>query len=262
MYSTSASNNICATQEYKECFQLLNFQSKDELMAKLNKICVVLESKKDELTELTHELRTLRDMLKLLDSLNLEDNEKDIEVDEALSQEKIDRKQLKEKLFRLSQMKPMNKYEKIRAEILEKISLMFSKYLYEPSQNNFFEIFFFSDTSIHKHIIGSQRAGVHTALIDPQYYLKCSCCELPNDSTILRSMPDVCIMYKLHLEYGKMINLYDWLQAFLSVVDPINLNDEDEEKDVDPALQYPFLYIYFANFITLNFTLNIFLNIV
>lgn len=49
-------------------------------------------------------------------------------------------------------------------------------------------------------------------------------------------MPDISIIYKLHLEYGKMINLYDWLQAFLSIVDPIT--DEDETKEVDPELQY------------------------
>lgn len=55
-------------------------------------------------------------------------------------------------------------------------------------------------------------------------------------------MPDICIAYKLYLEGGKMINLYDWLQAFLSIVDPTEVEDE-EKRIVDPELQYPF-YIF------------------
>lgn len=55
-------------------------------------------------------------------------------------------------------------------------------------------------------------------------------------------MPDICIAYKLHLECGKMINLYDWLQAFLTIVDSTE-NDEDIGKlVVDPKLQYPLVF--------------------
>ena len=30
---------------------------------------------------------------------------------------------------------------------------------------------------------------------------------------ILPTLPDICIVYKLHLECGRLINLYDWLQV-------------------------------------------------
>lgn len=54
-------------------------------------------------------------------------------------------------------------------------------------------------------------------------------------------MPDLSIAYKLHLECGKLINLYDWLQAFLTIVDPIDDDDADEERrEVNPKIQYPF----------------------
>lgn len=53
-------------------------------------------------------------------------------------------------------------------------------------------------------------------------------------------MPDICMAYKLHLEGGKMINLYDWLQAFLSIMDPTEVEDEGK-RVVNPELQYPFL---------------------
>lgn len=38
-------------------------------------------------------------------------------------------------------------------------------------------------------------------------------------SNFLR-LPDVCVAYKLHLECPRLINLYDWCQAFSAVVDP------------------------------------------
>jgi len=28
------------------------------------------------------------------------------------------------------------------------------------------------------------------------------------------NMPDICIVYQLHLECGRLINLYDWLQVW------------------------------------------------
>lgn len=36
-----------------------------------------------------------------------------------------------------------------------------------------------------------------------------------------------------------MINLYDWLQSFLSIVDPQEIEDAGKVK-VRPELQYPF----------------------
>jgi origin recognition complex subunit 3 len=33
-------------------------------------------------------------------------------------------------------------------------------------------------------------------------------------------MPDTVILCKLHQEYGRLINLHDWLVAFASVVSP------------------------------------------
>lgn len=66
-------------------------------------------------------------------------------------------------------------------------------------------------------------------------------------------MPDICIAYKLHLECGKLINLYDWLQAFLSILDPTEYEDEDESKRVvDPRLQYPFMLLTFSDYIKAN----------
>lgn len=61
-------------------------------------------------------------------------------------------------------------------------------------------------------------------------------------------MPDVCIAYQLHLECGHLINLFDWLCAFVSVVDPeaaesLSRSEGKErgsKEDISPSLQYPF----------------------
>ncbi|XP_010149587.1 PREDICTED: origin recognition complex subunit 3-like, partial [Eurypyga helias] len=36
--------------------------------------------------------------------------------------------------------------------------------------------------------------------------------------SISNKAPDICIVYKLHLECGRLINLVDWLEAFATVV--------------------------------------------
>lgn len=44
MYPVVVTKNITKSAEYKECFQLLNFQSKEELCSKLNKIIEFLSN--------------------------------------------------------------------------------------------------------------------------------------------------------------------------------------------------------------------------
>lgn len=79
---------------------------------------------------------------------------------------------------------------------------------------------------------------------------QCKCCESPSQEMILPTFPDLSIVYKLHLECGKLINLYDWLQAFLTIVDPIECsdNDDEERREIHPEIQYPLkrnLYLIF-----------------
>ena len=72
-------------------------------------------------------------------------------------------------------------------------------------------------------------------------------------------MPDVCIVYLLHLECGRLINLFDWLCSFVAVVDPaaaeklaIQEGGKGRKEDVDPKLQYLFpLSLSFVFFVFL-----------
>lgn len=50
------------------------------------------------------------------------------------------------------------------------------------------------------------------------FCLQCDCCKMKDNNEILSTFPDLCIAYKLHLECGVEVNLYDWLQVSTSVI--------------------------------------------
>ncbi|KAG0009974.1 hypothetical protein BGZ80_001889 [Entomortierella chlamydospora] len=67
------------------------------------------------------------------------------------------------------------------------------------------------------------RASIQTALGQPELYLNCDCCHPPSGAEgastsraemVLPTQHDVCILYKLYVECGRLINMYDWFTAF------------------------------------------------
>ncbi|KAG5885796.1 hypothetical protein JTB14_031513 [Gonioctena quinquepunctata] len=246
LYGLAVTKNITKTQEYGECFKLLGFQSRDELSAKLSKIIDYLSVKisgntKNKLRDLIDQLNTYSKSLNNFNMEEIEEAVEEIENNDGVDLESVDRRQFKEKLMGISKLQKtsLNKYEKYRENILKTLSEAFGEYLVEPRSFYFHEIFFFDDVSIKNHIVGCHRSAIHNALNDPQYYLQCDCCGIPNSSSIKCCMPDISIAYKLHLECGKMINLYDWLQAFISIVDQTEVEDE-AKRIIDPELQARF----------------------
>nr|CAI5833367.1 unnamed protein product [Callosobruchus analis] len=247
LYAMAVSKDIMKSDEYKQCFQLLGFLSKAELVPKISTIINILSPKvKSSVNnKIADFLNKLEQHLKSMDDFNLDELQDAVEEieDENLVDEAMDsRKQFKEKLLGLAKQKAtkqLNKYEQLRKDILDVLSKAFEEYLVQPKHFYFHDIFFFDDISIKNNIVGSHRSAIHNALNDPQSYLQCSCCEIYTTSTIKPTMPDICIAYKLHLECGKMINLYDWLQAFLSIVDHSEVDDESR-RYVKPELQARF----------------------
>lgn len=57
------------------------------------------------------------------------------------------------------------------------------------------------------------RASVLRVEVNWKYIFQCECCKLENDDAIPSTLPDLSIIYKLHLESRKLINMYDWLQV-------------------------------------------------
>lgn len=154
--------------------------------------------------------------------------------------------ELKAKLLEAAkQPKVTSQYMQVLSETINDLKRYISEHLLPLSKAPpLVELFVFTDhLTIKRHIMGAPRAAIHQALNNPAHYLQCECCEIESDDTkLLPTMPDVSIVYKLHLECGKMINMFDWLQSFKIVVDERVMEDDDEEDDgtVDPKIQARF----------------------
>lgn len=60
------------------------------------------------------------------------------------------------------------------------------------------------------------REAIHTAFRHSRHYVVCDCC---NDEQLSHSQHDTSIAYRIYLECGKMINLYDWYVAFGTILE-------------------------------------------
>nr|CAD7402174.1 unnamed protein product [Timema poppensis] len=245
MYSLAVNSDLSKTKEFKNCSQLLSFQSRDELLGRLEQVVSVLSHETNvnlaaqvDTTEL--EEVTERIMLFSVDlqQVGLEPRSPIKSPKKASLATGISRLQFKEKLLEMTHTEqPLSAFEILRKNVLQYLmEEVFPKFLGPPSKLPLHEVMFFDEpSSLKRHVAPSLRSAIHMALNDPHYYLQCECCKLSDSSTILPSLPDICVVYKLHLECGRLINLYDWLQAFLTVVSPSETGEE--QREVDPHMQ-------------------------
>ncbi|KAL5481977.1 hypothetical protein EMCRGX_G022254 [Ephydatia muelleri] len=150
---------------------------------------------------------------------------------------------VQERLRQLSSRpKQPTAYTVLRSKIIDFFKELVSKHLCCPHVLPLHEVAYFTNVStLSKHLSPSPRAAIQIALSKPDYYLN-SAGSCDNDTGLTANMPDVCIIYQLHLECGKMINLFDWMQAFIAVVQPDKLKEKESKKkqEVEPALQARF----------------------
>lgn len=79
---------------------------------------------------------------------------------------------------------------------------------------------------IRRQVQPVPRVAISKALSDPASYLGCNCCSSNGQgSQILSTMPDLCIVYKLHTECGRLINLYDWMLSFNAIQQKVGKNN-------------------------------------
>ncbi|GFG41052.1 hypothetical protein Cfor_06822, partial [Coptotermes formosanus] len=242
VYSLAISCDISESPQFNECFQLLGFQSREELLDKLERVLYILESLPSNLpVEVSHLKDIQRELSKYqtaVVSIGINTTEQSLKSPSKINiGEHINRYQLKEKLLELSRKQKLpSPYEEVRKNLLDYLARsVFRQFLVPPTNLPFSEVFFFGNVvRVKRHIVGTPRAAIHMALNNPHYYLECECCKLDNSSSIIPSLPDICIVYKLHLECGRLINMFDWLQAFLAIVNP---NESGEEqRDVAPEI--------------------------
>jgi len=155
---------------------------------------------------------------------------------------KLDRFQLKEAL--LAQAKEakaakQSPFERLRARVTEFYHRTFKATLASPTRTQvpLHEVFIFNDCDmVAARLQGTPRTALQKSLQAPHFYIQDETVRIEDLSEIPASLPDVCIAYKLHLECGRYINLVDWFQCWLSIVD----TREDDKSPVDPRLHARF----------------------
>ncbi|KAF9972558.1 Origin recognition complex subunit 3 [Actinomortierella ambigua] len=127
-------------------------------------------------------------------------------------------------------------YTVLVREICETIERIWRTWLVSYTTLPFHEIFYYSQYRLQqKAFIPQPRASIQTALGYPEQYLNCTCCSKSGSDSqsqaglVLHTHPDTCILYKLYVECGRMINMYDWYSAFSAILERGNKTDADEE---------------------------------
>ncbi|XP_054262243.1 origin recognition complex subunit 3 [Macrosteles quadrilineatus] len=237
VYIEAMSGPTLEHPKFQRCFELLNLMSKQDLVQKLTEILDILkesECLQVERNKLTELLKLLKSAGETLKSPTASPSKKPITMDTF---NRSDRATFYMPLLKKN-VREENEFEKARSNLLSYLKEVFKTYLISPTTLPLHEAVLIDNVSAKRHIIGAPRAALHTALNNPHHYLQCECCKISNNSEILSTMPDICIAYKLHLESGALINMYDWLQSFVTIVSP-GEEDRDERK-VDPAIQARF----------------------
>ncbi|XP_053658357.1 origin recognition complex subunit 3 [Anopheles marshallii] len=258
LYCLCVASDVTLLPEFKECVQLLSFLSKDEMLQKVKQVLDVLllwVNRNDQLSIkgcLVYDVAPLEEMANglvlLSDELGAANHErilgeKQSDKPSCLLEPHMGRQELREKLLTAAKhSKSESAVSRAIGKIIDYcVKNIFQRYLRPATSQTvpLVELFLYNNsTYLRQHIVGTPRAAVHIALNNPQYYTQCDCCRLDESSCIVPSLPDLSIAYKLHLECGRMINLFDWLQAFRIIIDD-NKNDETEQQ-VDPIIQARF----------------------
>ncbi|KAK6628273.1 hypothetical protein RUM43_002085 [Polyplax serrata] len=218
-YCNAVSTDVRESSQYKESMKMLRFQSRNELTVKISLMVELLK------------LNSLFDILSLDRNTKFEDICCQLE-------------QYKKNFDRLGENSGIpdggtSEFEEMKKSFLDYIETkIFDEMLLPVVTKPLHEIILFDDLpAVRRRISGSPRGAIHLALNNPQYYLECNCCTLPHAEAVLPTLPDLSIVYKLHLEFGKVINLYDWLQAFAACVKP---DQTESETQADEELQARF----------------------
>jgi origin recognition complex subunit 3 len=247
IYPICVSTDITKVEEFQEILQFLRFSSKEKFLEKIEKVMKTVEKYCKKFPEDAHITRTLENLEVLKNDLitagmtvrKLEIPAKPTPTTVSKTPSRHEMMENLKKSVQTQAIQIQSEFEERVGECLKHFQECFARYL-APIQKAppFIEATVFTDVqSVKRQIIGAPRGTLHTALNNPHNYLQCDCCLLRESEQVLSTLPDISIVYKLHLECGKFINLYDWLLAFKTVVEA---NDDAEDLDedyIDPQVQ-------------------------
>ncbi|NXG56677.1 ORC3 protein, partial [Hemiprocne comata] len=213
-------NQVWETKEYESSLQLARMLNKSDLETMLQQCVEIFVSSPEN--EFDKTVKKLKEFLTQFQKLEDAFQERDVSVPSQKElQKKTDLYHLQKTLLELKESrrsKKLTKFEMLRFEVVDYIDSLVRNYLVPADHKTLHEIVYFNTASVlREHLNAAPRIALHTALNNPYSYLKNQALKSDGGS-ISNKAPDICIVYKLHLECGRLINLVDWLEAFSTVV--------------------------------------------
>lgn len=230
VYENCLKANVKDVDSYHQAMKMAAFLAKDELVPVLDNCVELLTSAVRQNTPHCDDFEEFLDAIKMtlsrFDELSktgfvAKPSAKPVAAASNAAPALTNRFELQEKLKNaVYQKKKDSPFEKNREAAIGVLDKMFQRYLLCPSQQALHEVFYYDAIeTVKQRLSGCPRVAIQTALNNPRYYLNCQCCEI-EPGAIQDTLPDISVAFKLHLECGRLINLYDWLQAFLTVTEP------------------------------------------
>uniref|UniRef100_A0A4W6F624 Origin recognition complex subunit 3 n=1 Tax=Lates calcarifer TaxID=8187 RepID=A0A4W6F624_LATCA len=227
--------NVWENEDYQTAMKLLRMLAKDELITLLQRCAETLQSvKSKKMKNALVQLEELLTKFKQLDTVETAPT-----VEESFTspvknlQKKTDLFQLQKTLLEMNETrrsKKLSPFEVLRNEALDFIDGLVRSYLSPPESQTLNEVCYYSSSAtVRRHLNATPRTSIQAALSSPYYYLQNDNLKT-EDGSVSNAAPDICIAYKLHLECGRLINLYDWLEAYATVVSAAEGNDPDSDN--------------------------------
>lgn len=250
LHCTCMEKDVWESEEYASAFQLLRMLAKEELVSALKKGLYFLKTSSEK--QLSDEAEKMEEFLAKFQSpedsgqVDQPRNGEEEDISPQKTLQKTDLYHLQKTLLELKdsrRSRKLSRFEALRHEVVDFIDSLVRKYLLPPERQTLYEVMYFSGAAtLRRHLNAAPRIALHTALNNPYSYLKNDALKSVAGS-ISHSAPDICIAYKLHLECGRLINLYDWLEAFATVVTAADGQDQESEPldQVDEVIHARFI---------------------
>ncbi|KAM4723479.1 origin recognition complex subunit 3 [Anableps anableps] len=226
--------NVWESEDYQSAMKLLKMLAKDELISLLQRCAEVLQSIKSK--KMRNALVQLEELLAKFKQLNAAEMAPSVEENLTSPvknlQKKTDLFQLQKTLLEMNKSrrsKRMSPFEVLRNEAVEFVDSLVKNHLSPPESKPLYEVCYYtSSATVRRHLNATPRTSIQAALSSPYSYIQNDSLKT-EDGTVSSAAPDICIAYKLHLECSRLINLYDWLEAYSTVVSAAEGNDPDSD---------------------------------
>ncbi|XP_061700669.1 origin recognition complex subunit 3 [Syngnathoides biaculeatus] len=226
--------NVWETEDYQSAMKLLKMLAKDELIALLQRCVEILQPPNSKMKSALVQLEDMLSKFKQLDGASeVMTCDDEIPISPMKNLKKTDLYQLQKALLEMNESRRRKKcspFENLRSEAVTFIDNLVKSHLSPPESQTLNEVCYYSSSSsVRRYLNATPRTSIQAALSSPYYYLRNESLKT-DDGSVSNAAPDICIVYKLHSECGRLINLYDWMQAFSTVVSAAEGNDPNSDN--------------------------------